>query len=199
MTHKVFISYKYRESIRLRDEIVERLGDNAVYYTGKTSPCPSLDDEVTNNIKKSLKHMISHTKVCVVIISPTMKKSKWIEWEIEYCLNKKHSQGLAKGVVAVIMKHNGGYDWFLSRKTDCHGRNVISYNNDFLYPIIYNNHFNARPPVFHCEDCQTYDQMDSSYISYVKEEHFLISPTFYINDAYEKSKNTNKYELFLNR
>ena len=33
------------------------------------------------------------TSVTIVIISPNMKKSKWIDWEIEYCLkdNTKNS------------------------------------------------------------------------------------------------------------
>lgn len=32
MAHKTFISYKYSEACRLRDDILDALGDDASYY-----------------------------------------------------------------------------------------------------------------------------------------------------------------------
>lgn len=55
-----------------------------------------------------------NTSVTIVIISPNIKKSKWINWEIEYCLSNYSRKGRTShtnGVVGVIMKVNGGYNW----------------------------------------------------------------------------------------
>ena len=87
------------------------------------------------------------------------------------------------------MKVDGEYDWFINHLTNCHGRSVVNYKKEYLYPIIYNNHFNSEPPLWHCEQCKNYDWMNGSYIEYIKEEEFLLNPQKYINNAYDKSEN----------
>ena len=86
MAYKTFISYKYDESQALRDAIIEKLGNDAIYYCGETSISPNLTDLKTYSIKEKLKDMIYNTSITIVILSPKMSKSKWIEWEIEYSL-----------------------------------------------------------------------------------------------------------------
>lgn len=198
MAHKTFISYKYSEARELRDKIIESLGDDATYYKGETSDSPDLTDTSTENIKRVLKDKMYDTSVSIVIISPNMKESKWIDWEIEYCLKeikRKDRTSLTNGIVGVIMKYKGGYDWFISYGENIHESTTLSYNNDYLYPIIYKNHFNSNPPVWHCNKCETYDSNKGSYISYVKEEDFLSNPSYYIDNAYDKSDNTDKYNM----
>lgn len=79
MAHKTFISYKYSESQELRDKIVKSLGEDTKYYKGETSDSPDLTDIKTETIKNHLKDMLFDTTVTIVIISPNMKKSKWID------------------------------------------------------------------------------------------------------------------------
>ena len=113
MAHKTFISYKYSEAQGLRDNIIKKLGDDASYYKGETSESPDLTDTSTENIKKNLTDMMYDTSVTIVIISPNMKKSKWIDWEIEYCLkniSRKNRTSHTNGIVGVIMKYNNKYD-----------------------------------------------------------------------------------------
>lgn len=55
MAHKTFISYKWSEAQKLRDDIINALGDDATYYKGETSESPDLTDTSTENIKKNLK------------------------------------------------------------------------------------------------------------------------------------------------
>lgn len=198
MAHKTFISYKYSEARELRDKIIESLGDDATYYKGETSDSPDLTDTSTENIKRVLKDKMYDTSVSIVIISPNMKESKWIDWEIEYCLKeikRKDRTSLTNGIVGVIMKYKGGYDWFISYGENIHESTTLSYNNDYLYPIIYKNHFNSNPPIWHCNKCETYDSNKGSYISYVKEEDFFSNPSYYIDNAYDKSDNTDKYNM----
>lgn len=115
MAHKTFISYKYSEAQDLRDRIIEAMGDDASYYMGETSDSPDLTDTSTENIKRHLCDMMYNTSVTIVVISPHIKESKWIDWEIEYSLSGYSRQGRTShrnGVVGVIQKVNGGYDWF---------------------------------------------------------------------------------------
>lgn len=128
MAHKTFISYKYSEARDLRDAIIDSLGDDATYYKGETSDSPDLTDTTTENIKKVLRDKMYDTSVTIVIISPNMKKSKWIDWEIEYSLKsttRKGRKSHTNGVVGVIMKYDGGYDWF--RETRKMMMDVILY------------------------------------------------------------------------
>ena len=199
MAHNTFISYKYSEAQLLRDKIVQSLGEAAAYYKGETSDSPDLTDTSTENIKKNLRDMMYNTSVTIVIISPNIKKSKWIDWEIEYCLSNYSRKGrtsLTNGVVAVIMKVNGGYDWLTNHLVNCHGRSVVNHKNELLYPIIYENHFNSNPQIWHCADCKTYNWLDGSYIEYIDEDTFLGNPQLFIDNAYAKSENNaNGYVL----
>ena len=80
MARKTFISYKYSEAQQLRDDIIDAMGEDAIFYKGETSDSPDLTDTSTENIKKNLKDMMYDTSITVVILSPNMTKSKWIDW-----------------------------------------------------------------------------------------------------------------------
>lgn len=203
MAHKTFISYKYSEARALRDDIIEALGDDATYYKGETSESPDLTDTSTENIKKNLKDMMYDTSVTIVILSPNMTESKWIDWEIEYCLkniSRKNRTSYTNGIVGVIMKVDGSYSWFKSTGTDCHGNSTVSYEMNKVFDIISGNHFNSNPEQWHCDKCKTYDWLNGSYIAFVEEEDFLNNPQRYIDNAYDKSENdANGYELIKQR
>lgn len=192
MAHKTFISYKYSEAQGLRDDIIDALGDDATYYQGETSDSPDLTDTSTENIKRVLRDMMYDTSVTIVIISPHMKESKWIDWEIEYCLKnetRKDRTSHTNGVVGVIMKCNGGYDWFKQNTINSDGCHSSSYDESFLYDIIKNNRYNQNPQKYSCPICKTVNSLTGSYISFVEEEDFLANPQRYIDNAYNKSEN----------
>lgn len=199
MAHKTFISYKYDEAQDLRNSIITALGDDATYYKGETSESPDLTDTSTETIKKHLTDMMYDTSVTIVIISPNMKKSKWIDWEIEYCLKRitrKDRTSQRNGVVGVIQKDKdkGDYSWFENHITNSDGCRVLTYNEEKVFDIIKNNRFNQKPKVYACPICHCVNALNGSYIAYVREEDFLNSPTFYINNAFEKSENDD-YEI----
>ena len=119
MAHRTFISYKYSEAQDLRNAIIDSLGKDAEYYMGETSESPDLTDTTTENIKNKLKDMMYNTSVTIVILSPHMKESNWIDWEIEYSLKRitrKDRTSRTNGVVGVIQKVNESYDWLKSSK-----------------------------------------------------------------------------------
>ena len=203
MAHKTFISYKWSEAQRLRDDIIDALGEDADYYKGETSDSPDLTDTSTENIKENLKKMMYDTSVTIVIISPNMKKSKWIDWEIEYCLKnitRKGRTSHTNGVVGVIMKDNKGYDWFKTTTEKDDGCSSSSYKEELVYDIINKNRFNQNPKQYSCDICKTVSSLTGSYIAYVEEETFLSNPTKCINNAYDKSENdASGYDLVKQR
>ncbi len=179
MPRKTFISYKYSESQDLRDKIINSLGEDASYYQGETSDSADLTDLKTNTIKKKLTDMMFDTSVLILIISPNMKKSKWIDWEIEYCIQnntRKDRTSQTNGVVAIIKKVNGGYDWFKSngQNADCCASS--SYSEHLVYDIIKSNRYNQIPKIYSCNSCQTINAMPGSFLTYVEEETFLACP-----------------------
>ena len=192
MARKTFISYKYSEARDLRDRIIWALGDDATFYQGETSDSPDLTDTTTENIKRHLTDMMYNTSVTIVILSPNMKESKWIPWEIAYSLKNTTRKGRTShtnGVVGVIKKVSGSYSWFKSTGINCHNTSISLYDLTKLPDIIADNHFNSNPPQWHCPSCRTYDWLNGSYIAFVEEESLLRDPGFYIENAYSKSEN----------
>lgn len=199
MARKTFISYKYSDATELRDAIIEKLGEDAQFYQGETADSPDLTDTSTDNIKKNLKDMMFDTSVTIVVISPSMKQSKWIDWEIEYSLKeitREDKTSRTNGIVGVIMKHNGSYDWLVSYVSKPDGCTSRSIDGNKLYSIINNNRFNlTSEDKYTCTTCKTMDQLSGSYISLIDEEEFLADPDKYIENAFEKSKNICDYNI----
>lgn len=199
MSRKTFISYKYSEARALRDRIIDKLGDDAQYYQGETVESPDLTDCKSETIKKNLKDMMYDSSVTILIISPNMIQSRWIDWEIEYSLKEISRDGKTShtnGIVGVIMKVNGGYDWISTTGTKSDGCSYISYKDDKLYDIIKQNRYNnTTEKKYSCECCKTYDHMNGSYISFVKEDVFLDDPNTYIESAFEKSQRLEDFNI----
>lgn len=198
MAHKTFISYKYSESQNLRDKIIKKLGADATYYRGETSESPDLTDNTTNTIRKNLADMIYDTTVMIVIISPNMKQSKWMEWEIKYALREQTRNGRtshADGVVCVVQKNElyqklglNPYAW-----AKLYGQD---WNPDKLFNIINQNRNNKKS--WFASDLANkaeYDKLSDHYVDIVTEEVFLARPDYYINAAFDKSQNLGSYNL----
>ena len=125
MAHKTFISYKYSDVVEykgcnnLRDKIIARLGADAKFYKGENGYSKDVSSYTSEYIKTYLKDMIYDTSVTILILSPNMKQSQWIEWEIEYSLKsitRADRTSRPNGVVCVVQKQNGwdGYSWLRS-------------------------------------------------------------------------------------
>ncbi len=191
MARKTFISYKYSEATDLRNRIIEAMGDDATYYQGETSDSPDMSDESNRKIQEYLKECMFPTSVTIVIISPHMKESHWIDWEIEYCLKKITRDGRTShrnGLVGVIMKVNYNYDWFKYTVNKPDGHVLNGYHKEKVFDIINDNRFNQNPRQYHCATCQSYDRLTGSYISFVEEDDFLANYEKYIENAYQKSE-----------
>lgn len=198
MARKTFISYKYSEAQKLRDKIIDALGDDASFYQGETADSPDLTDNSTETIKNNLKDMIFNTSVTIIIVSPNIKLSKWIDWEIEYSLKeitREDRKSRSNGVVGVIQKVNGSYDWLVGTAEYSDGCKPRIFNREIMYDIINENRFNQNPPIYTCEKCKTVNKLSGSYISLIEEGDFLNDPNMYIENAFEKATNIQLYKI----
>lgn len=199
MARETFIAYKYSEAKNLRDEIIAKLGEHSTYYRGETAESPDLTGSSIDNIKNNLKDMIFGTSVTIVIISPNLSASKWVDWEIEYSL-KEYKRGSTtsrtNGIIGVVMKVNGSYDWLIYNSTNADGCSSRNFHDFRLYDIVKDNRFNLNTTDrYSCPTCKTFNTLSGSYISLIEEDKFLADPDFYIENAYDKSKNIWKYNL----
>lgn len=197
MAHKTFISYKYSESKDLRDRIIESLGDDATYYKGENIDSPDLTDRKKETIREYLKNMIYETSVTIAIISPRMKESDWIEWEIQYALKdikRGNRASRSNGILGVIL-NDPDDSWFKYTTNKPDGDVCIDYNTNYVVDTINNNRFNQDPVIYSCQSCKSIDSLTGSYISFVSEDDFLDNPNFYIDNAYKKSQNLSNYTL----
>lgn len=200
MAHKTFISYKYSEARGLRDDIIRALGSDASFYKGETSESPDLTDTSTENIKKRLSDMLFDTTVTIVIISPHIAESKWIPWEIKYCLKEMSREGCTShrnGLVGVIQSVNGSYDWFVRLIYDFHTNGTVAYFDTGLLPeVLVGCVGNSVPPRTHCARCDLYERDYGNYMSIVRDFEFINNPKYFIEIAYDKAnKHIDEYKL----
>lgn len=197
MAHKTFISYKYSESQDLRDRIIDSLGKDSKFYQGETSDSPDLTDTTTDTIRTHLKEMIFSTSVMIVILSPHMKESKWMDWEIKYALkdiSHEGSQSHSNGILGII-KNSPDASWLKSKITKEDGHINCIYDNSKVLDIINKNTINQVPRVYACKQCKSIDALYGNYITYVEENDFFSDPNKYIENAYDKSQKISKYDI----
>ena len=195
MAHETFISYKYSDAVDVRDRIYKNMGEYAKFYRGENGFSPNKSDDSDDAIWNYLKDMIWGTSVTIVVLSPEMLQSSWISDEISYSLKKVSRDGTQSqrnGVVAVIKKVNGSYDWFKYKITYSDGHISNGYHEEKVFKIIRENRGNQDPPVYVCEHCKTIDSLTGSYISYIEEDEFINNMDKYIENAYQKSLNDCK-------
>jgi hypothetical protein len=200
MAHKTFISYKYSEATGLRDAIIKKLGSDATYYQGETSSSPDLSDLKTNTIRQKLADMIYDTTVMIVIVSPNMTKSSWMEWEIKYALREQSRNGRtshSNGLVCVIQKNAIyealGLDPYSWAKLSSGG-----WSASVFFDILVKNMRNKKTWIdspIPSTNKALYDSLSDSYIDIVTEEAFLRAPSYYIDKAFEKSENVGSYNI----
>lgn len=200
MAHKTFISYKYSEATGLRDAIIKKMGSDATYYQGETSSSPDMSDYKTSTIRQKLADMIYDTTVMVVVVSPKMTTSSWMEWEIKYALREQSRNGRtshADGVVCVIQKNEfyerlrlDPYSW--AKTTDGLWSAAIFF--DILLQNMGNKKTWMESPIPSTNKA-LYDNLSLNYIDIVTEDEFLKAPSYYIDKAFDKSENISSYNI----
>jgi hypothetical protein len=186
MARKTFISYKYSDVVEgksnnLRDRIIAKLGDASRFYRGENGYSQDLSSRSANYIQTKLKDMIRDTSVTIVILSPNMKFSNWMNWEISYSLTeitRENRTSLTNGVVCIVQKQptyysfDDGYSWM--KKWDG------EWDLSKCFEVIRLNQNNKKR--------YSTSRLSLNYIDIVPEDAFLRDPNRYIEEAYEKAK-----------
>ena len=192
MARETFISYKYsdvvegHENNNLRDRIIKKLDGAGRFYNGEKKFSEDLSGYSAYTIKEYLKEMIKGTTVTIVILSPNVLFSKWVDWEIQYSLREipfDDYTSHTNGIVAVVQKNpdiwGNNYSWM----EDICG----NWDLNRCPKLIRDNRGNKKN---WASWSLAYD-----YIEIVSEDKFLINPNKYIEEAYMKSQNINSYKL----
>lgn len=190
MGHKTFISYKYSDIVKghendnLRDRIITGLGPDADLYKGENGFSEDLSSESARTIKEYLKPKIADSTVTIIILSPNMKKSEWMEWEISYSLSeitRNDRTSHCNGAVAVVKKEFPSFDpygWFETYYRHWDLKKTFGLIAENMNNKIYYNNW----------DYYRYYNLSKNYIDIIKEDDFLANPRKYIDEAYEKSQ-----------
>ena len=200
--HKVFVSYKYSDGHILKDKIMNKLGTQGHIYKGERKY--QRLEVADNTIKEYLKDMIFDSSVTVVIISPEVIQSSWVDWEIRYSLTYSSRGGKSSkrnGIVCVIqneiaLSRIGGLVYNTSWSRDFYGR----LKKNIFPPSIVNNLQNTFGYKGHIlEEMGSNDDYHDAddYCVVVSEDTFLRNPNKYIEIAYERAMDLKNYPIVI--
>lgn len=213
MARKVFVSYKYSDSLVQDLGIYQdsflgkmKIATTARHYVDKISEHLTGDDHIykgenddesmanlaDSSISSKLGDKIFDSSVTVVLISKGMKESftsekdQWIPWEVSYSLKKQTRLGRSSstnGVIAVVLPDENGSYEYYITRDS--ECNCRSLNTPILFQIIRDNMFNVKEANRRiCNGSWVYSG-DSSYIQSIKWFDFIANPTKYIDKAIE--------------
>lgn len=213
MARKVFVSYKYSDSLVQDLNLYEdsffgliKIVTTARHYVDKLSNQLAEDDHIykgendgesmgnlaDSSISSKLGDKIFDSSVTIVLISKGMKdpfsseNDQWIPWEVSYSLKEQTRLGKSSstnGVIAVILPDE--YGSYEYYITLDNECDCRSLNTPFLFQILRDNMFNVKEPNRRlCNGSWIYTG-DSSYIQSVKWSDFILYPSKYIDKAIE--------------
>ena len=198
MGREVFVSYKYSDAANTRDKLRLKLGKEGHFYNGEKGYSPL--NLANSTIKEYLKDMIFNTSVTVVVISPNVKYSDWVDWEIRYSLREQKRQGITShrnGIVCVVQNNRDPYgnlntNW----ARDFNGK----YRENIFPKVVIENLQETFPDVFEMYVNRAYgipNKIKKDYCVLVSESYFNLDPSFYIEEAYRRAHDSI-YETVVN-
>lgn len=130
MPHKVFVSYKFSDAAGTRDRIIKSLQGKGSYYKGERGYVAL--DYADSTMKQYLGTMIFDSTVTVVVISPNVKVSKWVEWELRYSMERHTRRDRTSGrngIVCVIQSQTD----YSSPRYSSYGYQGYNENSNWAY------------------------------------------------------------------
>lgn len=194
MGRNVFVSYKFSDAFTTREKIRNKLGNEGHSYNGERGFVAL--EKADSTIKEYLKEMIFRTSVTVVVISPMVKYSNWVDWEIRYSLRQPSRDGttsLRNGIVCVIKNQKDvyGYEnvkWAQNSSGD--------YRRDIFPEAIVDNLAFTFPNYRDYLYGSATNKKD--YCVVVSESTFMSDPSKYIEEAYRRAHDSS-YQITVNK
>ncbi|MBN2605360.1 MAG: TIR domain-containing protein [Bacilli bacterium] len=185
----IYISYKYSESLKFRNKLIDLLGNREYRYYGEKFESPVILKGTEETVYKTLHDKIYQAHVVIVLISPNLLQSTWIPLEIDNALKeiKKGKATRRCGIIGLVIPQKGNDYSFIMNKTRS-GQYILK--KDLLPKIIQENMNNEILPN------PQKDPDLSSYISIYRWDEFTLRHEELIDLAYEKATTLRKnYKL----
>lgn len=203
MGRNVFVSYKYSDGVETKDNIMKAIGNAGSFYKGEKGYNPI--DKSSRELKEYLADMIFSSTVTVVVISPMVKYSKWVEWELKYSLERITRNGIQSkrnGIVCVIQsrddysspiawnlgKYNKNSKWAYNT-----GYDKMALSSAYLPQLVVRNMKDtfrvSNNPYYYLDDDQS-NASTKDYCIVVAESTFIKYPKKYIEQAYERANDS---------
>lgn len=220
MGRKVYTAYKYHDQsvqtlpgvagvTTVRDYITliqDKLESEDHINKGERDD-EDLSDFKDETIASSLRTRIFDSSITIVAISPRMKdttqyeKDQWIPWEIAYSLRESTRNGRTSasgGLLAVVLPNEAG-EYSYAIKPVCATCGTVSYERSVMFDIMSKHLFNINNPEYtqcgHSGEPRKVFPYHSSYMVMVRWDQFSVAPTWYIEEAFTRSKNADKYKI----
>ena len=202
MGRNVFVSYKYSDAKETREIIRSVLGEEGHYYRGEKGFVALQNADST--IKEYLKDMIFNTSVTLVIISPQVRHSDWVDWEIRYSLRQTQRGGVTSyrnGILCVVQNN---LEWSGRYSTNWASDNYGNYRKSvFPEAIIENLQTTFHSNCYYSDPFDRllysqYQQKKKDYCVIVGETEFKRNPSKYIEEAYSRAHDVS-YEVVVNK
>ena len=187
MGRKVFVSYKYSDGCPCKDRIMAKLGSQGNVYKGERG-FNDLSSYSAATIKSYLSDMIYDSSVLIVVISPTVSRSQWVDWEISYALKNISRDGRTSkrnGIVCVVQKnqYTGSSSWAY----DIYGKVFASYLPE---KIVHNMQTTYG-------SLSIFEQPNPDFCVVVAESTFMADPQKYIEEAYDRAQYPYSYPTII--
>lgn len=198
MGRQVFVSYKFSDAWRTRDEIRLLLGKEGQYYNGEKGFKPL--NQADSTIKEYLKDMIFGTSVTVVVISPQVIFSDWVDWEIRYSLRQPTRYNITShrnGIVCVVQTQKD----ILGRENTFWAQNPFdnNYRKDIFPQAIVDNLQRTFPSDENSFLMHFFGlEKVKDYCVVVDEYSFRLNPSKYIEEAHRRAYD-DSYEVVVNK
>lgn len=216
MGRKIFVSYKYADSLvealpsvffvqttarHYVDKLQELLEEDDHIYKGENDD-ESLEGFKDTTIQSKLRTKIFDSSTTIVFVSKGMKEAfkaetdQWIPWEVAYSmkvLKRGEKTSGTNAVLAVVLPdENGSYEYYIEQNEACGSRTL---KTNFLFQILKDNMFNVKDPQTRECNGNTIYSGYSSYIHTVKWSEFKDNVTKYIDIAKGIQENLENYDL----
>lgn len=213
---KIFVCYKYsdivdgrEDSFNFRDDLVSRLGERGFIHKGENSESEDMIGLNEGQIINKIAPYIKKSSITVLLLSPNVKASNWIPWEISLSLRERaydlEQNKTRNGIIGVYVPiglngepdKNGNYSYYLYKK-NC---GTTYYVRELLPEIVIDNAFNLKNGEFECSyGCckKVYSSSEGSYIELVKWHDFVSNMEHYIENAWKRRNNFEDYDCRIN-
>ena len=201
MARKVFISFRYSDGNKYKDELVDLFDESTEIID--VSEDVDRSDMTDDTIRKHLYKKLGNSSVTIIIVTPeAVNHNKWLgvynDWmhdEIRYSLEDREGNR-CNGLIAVYT--DDAEHLLITKRTHicdkCRVKSTVNRLRD-VNNLFRKNMCNIKPEYKKNECVGIYDGNYDSYCSLISWDDFVNNYKKYIDIAAEKREKVDEYKL----